>query len=384
MPGLDDLVRRWRFRQNAATTVVLCDALVEAAALPGAETDPTLIDEVGSFALELAPEEARVLVAAGRMYLAGGHALDAVRLLVHAEELEPSPDLTRLVAEALLRRGDAEGAVLAFERCIRGGVDDADTVTLHACAQTFARIQEAAGLDATAREVERELGLPGTRYWLPCPRIAATIPRPPPATDHAATVEGAPDYALLRAAGAQQRTMRQPLEEVMAMAVDSRPSALPPAAPKSPGADAAARKRSPSAQRSVALTSRLEDDGSLTLPIAIRGDPADAGPWSRLKQPHDPTGSERARSQTRSPYGRLRIAAVFAVGIVLGATILYLIGMTWGVPDPAEPTSPPGSARPSAPAGSRRAPPKPRAVDRKGRLEAPDAGEPPNPSRNPH
>jgi hypothetical protein len=303
MPGLDDLVRRWRFRRNASATVALCDSLAEAAALPGAKADPALIDEVGQFASVLAPPEVRVLVAAGRMRLASGDTHEAESLLVRAEALEPSPDLVRLIAEARLRRGDAEGAARAFERCVEGGVNDADTLALKACAEAVARAQAASGPDSAAREVEREIGAPGSRYRLPYPRVAATVPRPPPSTDHDVTVQGGPDRGLLKAAGAPpDATVRQPLAEVLAMAVGSRRSAVSLEPATAPEADAAAA--SPAAQ----------------LP--------------------------RAPART---YGPGQMIAVFAAGIAVGAATVYWIGMSGLFSEPPAPASPPASAPARAP-----------------------------------
>ncbi|HEY2515272.1 MAG TPA: hypothetical protein VGI39_30605, partial [Polyangiaceae bacterium] len=107
--SIDELASRWRVRPDAAVTIALCEALRTAPRV-------TLVEEVGAKAARDYAEDAAVLLATARMYMAAQRLGDAQTVLVNAGKVAPRDgQVYRWLGEVLLRRGDAERAMRVLE-----------------------------------------------------------------------------------------------------------------------------------------------------------------------------------------------------------------------------------------------------------------------------
>jgi hypothetical protein len=137
---IEDLAQRWKQNPSPAATIALCDALREA-------PRPSLLQQVGEFALQRHSADAAVLVSVARMYMEANRFAEAQSALVAAGKQAPRDgDVYRWLGEVLLRRGDAE-------RAIQLGTRDADAQLWLERARVFRPMQAKAGSRAVATEV---------------------------------------------------------------------------------------------------------------------------------------------------------------------------------------------------------------------------------------
>jgi tetratricopeptide (TPR) repeat protein len=224
---LDDLLARWRADPRASTTIALCQALAEGCSQPGGSPeDQALAVGVGRAAATRYPEDASVLLAVGRMYLAAGELSEARTIVVKAARLVPDDGRAfRLLGEMQLRRGDARRAEKAFERAISLGIGDSDTHEWLDRAHASLDLQQTRGNEAVAEEVARILA--GRAATLqPTGRPGSSVPPPL----EAPVTLGAPGAARPPA------TLRGPLAEPGAPPLPPRTLRGPAGAPPNPGA----------------------------------------------------------------------------------------------------------------------------------------------------
>jgi len=182
LPGLDQLIQRWRANPRPAVTLALCQSLAEYgedkrrdAASHSDEWASylELTNEIGSVIDKQHAAEIDVLVTAARMHLSAGAILWAQQVAIRAAKLRPDePAAFRVLGEALLRRGDAKRAIRALERAVEGGLDDARTRVWRDRAKFYADMQEKRGPDAVRDEVRRVLGTKASQ--MPPPGGAGT------------------------------------------------------------------------------------------------------------------------------------------------------------------------------------------------------------------
>jgi Tfp pilus assembly protein PilF len=223
---LDDLLARWRADPRASTTIALCQALAEGCSQPGgAPEDQALAVGVGRAAAARYPEDASVLLAVGRMYLAAGELSEARTIVVKAARLVPDDGRAfRLLGEMQLRRGDARRAEKAFDRAVALGIGDSDTLEWLERAHASVDLQEKRGNEAVAEEVARILaGQAAAR--LPAGKPASSAPPP----EEAPVALGAPGAARNPPA-----TLRGPIAEPGAPAPPPRTLRGPVGAAPSP------------------------------------------------------------------------------------------------------------------------------------------------------
>src|SRR5262249_41072742 len=133
--SVDELALRWRSMPDASGTIALADALRNA---PRA----SLVDELGTSAAQRFANDAAVLTAVARMYMAAQRLGDAQTALISAGKAAPrEPDVYRWLGEVLLRRGDADRAVKVLERAMQLGAKDAETRLWMERAKVFRTMQ---------------------------------------------------------------------------------------------------------------------------------------------------------------------------------------------------------------------------------------------------
>lgn len=157
-----------------------------------------LVREVGREAEAMYPDDSEILLAVGRMYLAGGEIQKALRPLTRAGKIKASSRAFRLLGEVLLRLGDAQVAVAMFKRAIQDGEDDPDTEGWYASAKAYVPIQEAHGDAVVAQSVAAGLAqvtaaeepepaeqpeAPATRARMPSVHGDRPLPRFPSVVD---------------------------------------------------------------------------------------------------------------------------------------------------------------------------------------------------------
>ena len=151
MSALDELLAKWRDNPDAGTTVALCTYL-------GASPRTDLIQEVGANAQSWHQEDAKVMLAVGRMYLDAGLLAEAQAALVTAGKANPSmAGAYRFLGEVLLRRGDAARAEKVLARSIQLGHADNDAKMWHDRAAVYVALQKRIGMQAVADEVSRSI-----------------------------------------------------------------------------------------------------------------------------------------------------------------------------------------------------------------------------------
>jgi hypothetical protein len=155
--SIDELAERWRSRPDAGATIALCEAL---RGVP----QVTLVEEVGARASRDHANDAGVLLATARMYMAAQRMGDAQTVLVSAGKVAPrDAQVYRLLGEVLLRRGDAERSIRVFERAIHFGATDGETRLWSERANVFKSMQATAGMRAVATEIQRTAPLEAPR-----------------------------------------------------------------------------------------------------------------------------------------------------------------------------------------------------------------------------
>lgn len=152
------LLSRWRADLDAPASASLCAALAEVGERqPGALDSVTAIG-VGVDVESRFPDDAMVLIAVGRMYMACGELKRGLKPLALAAR-GGRQDAFALLGELLLHLGDARRAVLAFERAIAGHESDPELMGWLASARSYVQLQEEQGSDAVAREVARAVSI---------------------------------------------------------------------------------------------------------------------------------------------------------------------------------------------------------------------------------
>ncbi len=155
--SIDELASHWRLKPDARLTIALCDALRGAPRV-------TLVEEVGARASRDYPNDAAVLLAAARMYMAAQRLSDAQTVLVNAGKAAPrDAQIYRFLGEVLLRRGDADRAVRVLERAVHFGASDGETRLWSERANVFRSMQATSGMRAVANEVQRTAPLEAPR-----------------------------------------------------------------------------------------------------------------------------------------------------------------------------------------------------------------------------
>jgi len=185
LPGLDQLIQRWRADPRPAVTLALCQSLADygedkrrdsASHADEWASYLELTNEIGSIIDKQHAAEIDVLVAAARMHLSAGAILWAQQVAIRAAKLRPDePAAFRVLGEALLRRGDAKRALRALERAIEGGLADARTRVWRDRAKFYSDMQEQRGADAVRDEVRRVLGTKASQM-APASGTGASLP----------------------------------------------------------------------------------------------------------------------------------------------------------------------------------------------------------------
>lgn len=172
MSQLDELLAKWRSKRNAAHAIAVC---AEIARLARAD----LAREVGTAAERLFSRDLDVMLALGRMYLACSMLPEAQAALVVAGKLDGEDERPfRLLAETLLRRGDAARAERVLARALALGADDAETRALLAKVPSLVALQKRSGAQAVASEVRRSLA--SHKDAPPARAPAVRVPQAPP------------------------------------------------------------------------------------------------------------------------------------------------------------------------------------------------------------
>jgi len=203
--ALNELLKAWRGDPEEDTTTALCGYL-------GATLQVALIDEVGRTAERLYSQNADVLIAVGRMYLAAGMFPAAWRALAYArraDQHDPRPFL--YLAEVLLHQGEATRASELLQRALEHGVTSDDILTLNEQLVEYMEVERRQGAGAVAARVaeeatERQLKAGGPSDFF---RL-----RPPSVDDDDTQVLGADDVAAVR----RELEQRDPLPSTVELA----------------------------------------------------------------------------------------------------------------------------------------------------------------------
>jgi|GEM_PF-1766502 len=149
--ALNELLKAWRSDPEEDTTTALCGYL-------GATLQLALIDEVGRTAERRYGQNADVLIAVGRMYLAASMFPAAWRALAYArraDQHDPRPFL--YLAEVLLHQGEATRASELLQRALEHGVTSDDILTLNEQLVEYMEVERREGVEAVAQHFAREV-----------------------------------------------------------------------------------------------------------------------------------------------------------------------------------------------------------------------------------
>jgi tetratricopeptide (TPR) repeat protein len=163
MSALDELLSQWRSNPDADATIALCSFL-------GTSSREDLIREVSGSAETWHTEDARVMLAVGRMHLDAGYLAEAQAALVAAGKAngrDPKP--FRYLGEVLLRRGDALRAEKVLARALQLGPNDSEVRIWHDRAAVYSALQKRLGVEAVAAEVLRTMPKQSS---IPAPTLA--------------------------------------------------------------------------------------------------------------------------------------------------------------------------------------------------------------------
>jgi tetratricopeptide (TPR) repeat protein len=151
MGAPEELIAAWRNNPSADATRAICERL---AALPREDW----VREVGTSAESWYANDARVMLAVGRMYLGASLLGEAQSAFVAASRADPrAPEPFRWLGEVLLRRGDAIRAERVLSRALELGGGASGTFELRERAQRLTVLQQRRGAQVVAAEVAREL-----------------------------------------------------------------------------------------------------------------------------------------------------------------------------------------------------------------------------------
>jgi len=151
MSALDELLSQWRSNPDADATIALCSFL-------GSSNREELIREVATSAETWHAEDARVMLAVGRMYLDAGLLAEAQAALVAAGKANGRDAKPfRYLGEVLLRRGDAVRAEKVLARSLQFSPNDGEARLWHDRAVVYSALQKRIGVEAVAAEVLRTM-----------------------------------------------------------------------------------------------------------------------------------------------------------------------------------------------------------------------------------
>jgi Tfp pilus assembly protein PilF len=169
--NLDQLADRWKKNPDADTTIQLCGALRGSVRM-------TLVQQVGSLAVQKHASNVPVLLAVAKMYMMTQRLAEAQSVLVAAGKISPREGMIyRTLGEILLRRGDAARAEKVFERAVSFGADNDETRMWLERTRVYKAMQAKAGSRAVASEVARTVPLGGP------PADGSVKPPPIPAAE---------------------------------------------------------------------------------------------------------------------------------------------------------------------------------------------------------
>ncbi len=150
----EDLLLRWRTEQDPELALLLCSTIAERAEASPLEVDVALLVTIGREVERCHPTDAEVLCSVGRLYLAAGGLMYAMKPLVAAASALRTPLPYRLLGELTLRMGDAARSVKTFERALALGGDSEDLRAWLDSARGYVPVQHELGREIVARSVE--------------------------------------------------------------------------------------------------------------------------------------------------------------------------------------------------------------------------------------
>jgi hypothetical protein len=196
--NLDQLADRWKKNPDADSTIQLCGALRGSVRM-------TLVQQVGTLAVQKHASNVPVLLAVSKMYMMTQRLAEAQSVLVAAGKISPREgSIYRTLGEVLLRRGDAARAEKVFERAIQFGADNDDTRMWLERTRVYKAMQAKAGSRAVAAEVARTVPLANEGKSIQPPPLPPQLPtgrsEPPGRNplesldleDHETAIRGAP------------------------------------------------------------------------------------------------------------------------------------------------------------------------------------------------
>jgi len=155
--SIDDLVRLWRVQPDGSRTLALCASL--RGGVPAERR--ALVDELARLVVDVHGGNGAALLALALVYLDDGRLVDAQRVLALAGRASPrEPQVFRAFGEVLLRRGEADKAAGMFDRAVRLGANDEQTVAWRDRAIQLQELQTKAGTHAVAVELKGTTALP--------------------------------------------------------------------------------------------------------------------------------------------------------------------------------------------------------------------------------
>src|SRR5450755_2221099 len=151
MSALDELLSQWRSNPDADATIALCSFL-------GTSSREELIREVATSAETWHAEDARVMLAVGRMHLDASLLAEAQASLVAAGKAEGRDAKPfRYLGEVLLRCGDALRAEKVLARSLQLSPNDGEARLWHDRSVVYSALQKRVGVEAVASEVRRTM-----------------------------------------------------------------------------------------------------------------------------------------------------------------------------------------------------------------------------------
>jgi len=169
MSALDELLRHWRSNPDADATIALCSFL-------GTSSREELIREVAASAETWHPEDGKVMLAVGRMFLDAGLLSEAQGALVASSKASGRDGKPfRYLGEVLLRRGDAVRAEKVLARALQFSPNDPEAGLWHDRSVVYSALQTRIGVEAVAAEVLRAMPKQNS---IPAPTMAGLSHKP--------------------------------------------------------------------------------------------------------------------------------------------------------------------------------------------------------------
>jgi tetratricopeptide (TPR) repeat protein len=296
MGAPEELIAAWRNNPSADATRAICDRL---AALPREDW----VREVGTSAEAWYADDARVMLAVGRMYLGASLLGEAQSAFVAASRADPrAPEPFRWLGEVLLRRGDAIRAERVLSRALELGGGASGTFELRERAQQLTGLQQRRGAHVVAAEVARELPTSAIAVGGGVVMDAKSRPSRPPIAPAAARERPLPRFDSDPAEVSEVYTVKNPSAKMPSPHAIGKERNLPrgPAAPARARVPAAPRRPEPPPARApepseddvtemVHMPSFDEIDGSLPsfddIPTDIKRPAATPAPAPMARTP---------------------------------------------------------------------------------------------------